>query len=60
MDDILVPMTRGNMEDIENEGAGEGIEYSSGLDTMVICTFVSLVTCPCVYVCVLEEDKNKC
>ncbi|KAB7495934.1 Structural maintenance of chromosomes protein 1A [Armadillidium nasatum] len=34
MDDILVPMTRGNMEDIENEAAGESVEYSSGLDTM--------------------------
>ncbi|XP_042870292.1 structural maintenance of chromosomes protein 1A-like isoform X1 [Penaeus japonicus] len=39
MDDILVPMTRGNMEDIENEGreAGEStLEYSSGLNTQVM------------------------
>ena len=39
MDDILVPMTRGNMEDIENEGrdASEStLEYSSGLNTQVM------------------------
>lgn len=38
MDDILVPMTRGNMEDIENEGRESGestLEYSSGLNTQV-------------------------
>lgn len=38
MDDILVPMTRGNMEDIENEGREGGesaLEYSSGLNTQV-------------------------
>lgn len=38
MDDILLPMTRGNMEDIENEGreAGESaLEYSSGMNTQV-------------------------
>lgn len=39
MDDILVPMTRGNMEDIENEGRESGestLEYSSGLNTQVM------------------------
>lgn len=47
MDDILVPMTRGNMEDIENEGreAGEStLEYSSGLNTQVsICDSFKLL-----------------
>ncbi|KAG0728282.1 Structural maintenance of chromosomes protein 1A [Chionoecetes opilio] len=39
MDDILLPMTRGNMEDIENEGRESGestLEYSSGLNTQVM------------------------
>ncbi|XP_076039544.1 structural maintenance of chromosomes 1 [Oratosquilla oratoria] len=37
MDDILVPMTRGNMEDIDNEGdGGESLEYSSGLNTQLM------------------------
>lgn len=39
MDDILLPMTRGNMEDIENEGreAGESaLEYSSGMNTQMM------------------------
>ena len=37
MDDTLLPMVRGNMADIENEGAGQEsqLEYSSGMNTQV-------------------------
>ena len=35
MDDTLLPMTRGNMADIENEGSENNLEYSSGMDTQV-------------------------
>jgi len=37
MDDTLLPMTRGNMADIENEGSeSNDLEYSSGMDTQVM------------------------
>ncbi|CAL4137233.1 unnamed protein product, partial [Meganyctiphanes norvegica] len=39
MEDILVPMTRGNMEDISNEennADGSSLEYSSGMNTQVM------------------------
>lgn len=35
MDDILVPMMRGNIEDIDNDETGESIEFSSSYDTTV-------------------------
>jgi len=36
MDDTLLPMTRGSMGDIENEGGEANLEYSSGMDTQVM------------------------
>lgn len=62
MDDILVPMTRGNMEDIENEGRESGesaLEYSSGLNTqvgdgglqwMLAWVPINLLFCLCIWI----------
>ncbi|KAK4292351.1 hypothetical protein Pmani_034870 [Petrolisthes manimaculis] len=38
MDDIMIPMTRGNMEDIDQDGQSSEstLEYSSGLNTQVM------------------------